>query len=76
MHRADSKFSWDIHDGFVNNQDGALVAKGIEWPIYELLHRVGPEFNNGSLMHAFLSPHDYHRKHAPVSGKIVEVRNI
>lgn len=78
VHGADSKFggSWDINDGFVNIKEDALIAKGIEWPIDELLQRVGVEFNNGSLMHAFLSPHDYHRQHAPVSGKIVEVKNI
>ncbi|KAH8433158.1 phosphatidylserine decarboxylase [Aspergillus melleus] len=78
VHGADSMFggSWDINDGFVSIKDDALVAKGIEWPVNELLQRVGTDFNNGSLMHAFLSPHDYHRQHAPVSGKIVEVKNI
>ncbi|KAL3478031.1 phosphatidylserine decarboxylase-domain-containing protein [Aspergillus californicus] len=78
VHGADSKFGgyWDIEDGFVHIKNQAITAKGIRWPVSELLQRLGPDFNNGSLMHAFLSPHDYHRQHAPVSGKVVEVKNI
>ncbi|PLB48424.1 putative phosphatidylserine decarboxylase [Aspergillus steynii IBT 23096] len=78
VHGADSKFggSWDITGGFVTLDPSPIVAKGIEWPIDELLQWIGKDFNDGSLMHAFLSPHDYHRQHAPVSGKVVEVKNI
>lgn len=78
VHGADSMFggSWNIEDGFVNIENQAITAKGIKWPISELLQRLGPDFDNGSLMHAFLSPHDYHRQHAPVSGKVIEVKNI
>ncbi|KAI9038863.1 phosphatidylserine decarboxylase [Aspergillus affinis] len=78
VHSADSTFggSWNINDGFVNIKDHAPVAKGVKWPVEALLQRCGPDFNNGSLMHAFLSPYDYHRLHAPVSGKIVDIKNI
>ncbi|KAL5003368.1 phosphatidylserine decarboxylase-domain-containing protein [Aspergillus recurvatus] len=78
VHGADSMFggSWNVEDGFVNIESQAITAKGIKWPVSELLQRLGPDFNNGSLMHAFLSPHDYHRQHAPVSGKVIEVKNI
>jgi len=76
VHAADSMFdgSWDIKDGIVTIE--TINAKGIPWPISKLLQFVGPDFNNGSLMHAFLAPHDYHRQHAPVSGNVIEVKNI
>ena len=31
-------------------------------------------FVNGQFMHAFLSPNDYHRQHAPVAGTVVALR--
>ena len=76
VHSADSKFdgSWEIKDGTVTIE--AINAKGIDWPVNKLLQFIGPDFQNGSLMHAFLSPHDYHRQHAPVSGEVIEVKNI
>lgn len=33
-------------------------------------------FRNGTFMHAFLGPNDYHRFHAPVRGTVVECRAI
>jgi phosphatidylserine decarboxylase len=33
-------------------------------------------FVNGLFMHAFLSPADYHRQHAPVGGTVLEARVI
>ncbi|KAJ5265071.1 hypothetical protein N7505_007864 [Penicillium chrysogenum] len=41
----------------------------IKWPVSELLQRLGPDFDNGSLMHTFLLSQDYRRQHAPVNGK-------
>ena len=34
------------------------------------------DFNNGTFVHYFLSPFDYHRFHTPVGGKILEIRKI
>ena len=54
---------------------GVAVTKGIPWSISELLGPAGPvytsQFANGTFIHGFLSPHDYHRQHAPVSGEVV-----
>ncbi|KAL2827783.1 phosphatidylserine decarboxylase-domain-containing protein [Aspergillus cavernicola] len=76
VHGADSMFDghWDIVNGIVDIE--ILRAKGIPWPISKLLQFAGSDYNNGGFMHAFLSPHDYHRQHAPVSGKVIRVDNI
>ncbi len=34
------------------------------------------DFANGTFVHYFLGPYDYHRFHAPVSGKVVECRPV
>ena len=71
---ADSVFSgqWQIR------RDSGVTVKGLHWSIEELLagspyqHR----FANGLFSHAFLSPNDYHRQHAPVDGVVLEARVI
>jgi phosphatidylserine decarboxylase len=76
VHAADSMFdgSWNINNGIVNIK--SINSKGIDWPVNKLLQYAGDDFKNGSLMHAFLSSHDYHRQHAPVSGTVIEVKSI
>ncbi|KAI1630636.1 putative phosphatidylserine decarboxylase [Biscogniauxia mediterranea] len=68
---ADSEFedSWPL-------EGGEVIIKGVVWPIKTLLGDSQDTFQSGSFMHAFLSPADYHRQHAPVSGKVVEARVI
>jgi phosphatidylserine decarboxylase precursor len=34
------------------------------------------DFANGTFVHSFLGPYDYHRFHTPVSGKVLECRPI
>jgi phosphatidylserine decarboxylase len=71
---ADSTFAgqWEIRP------DSHVTVKNLHWEVGELLagspysHR----FVNGLFMHAFLSPADYHRQHAPVGGTVVEARVI
>ncbi|MFN7901204.1 MAG: phosphatidylserine decarboxylase [Synechococcaceae cyanobacterium] len=71
---ADSVFSgqWEIR------ADSGVTIKGLHWSVEELLagspyqHR----FANGLFTHAFLSPTDYHRQHAPVDGVVLEARVI
>jgi len=71
---ADSTFAgqWEIRP------DSHVTVKNLHWSVGELLagspysHR----FVNGLFMHAFLSPADYHRQHAPVGGTVVEARVI
>ncbi|TVY59354.1 Phosphatidylserine decarboxylase proenzyme [Lachnellula suecica] len=55
-----------------------VTIKNIHWHISELLDDspYKDRFNNGIFMHAFLSPADYHRQHAPVGGTVLEARNI
>ncbi|CAG8597672.1 phosphatidylserine decarboxylase-related protein [Rhizophagus irregularis DAOM 181602=DAOM 197198] len=71
---ADSTFdgSWDI------NTDSIVYLKGLSWTIGELLadSKYANDFAGGKFMHAFLSPYDYHRQHAPVDGKVLEAKVI
>ncbi|MHB1909854.1 MAG: phosphatidylserine decarboxylase [Nitrososphaerales archaeon] len=66
---ADSVFkgSWPIDDS------SQITTKGITWSIRELLKDCpyADEFSNGTFMHAYLSPTDYHRLHTPLAGKIL-----
>lgn len=59
---------------------GVAVTKGIPWAISELLGPAGPEyasqFDGGTFIHGFLSTHDYHRQHAPVSGPVVFAKRL
>ena len=38
--------------------------------------KYGERFNNGTFVHYFLSPFDYHRFHTPVSGKVLALQRI
>ncbi|RIA83558.1 phosphatidylserine decarboxylase-related protein [Glomus cerebriforme] len=71
---ADSTFDgcWDIDD------DSIVTFKGLPWSIKELLKdsKYANDFAGGKFMHAFLGPYDYHRQHAPVSGKVLEAKVI
>lgn len=81
---ADSTFNgaWPISPGGtvdINTYKMQTAScKGIDWPISALLEgsRHAGDFDNGIWMHAFLSPTDYHRQHAPVSGTVLEAKNI
>jgi phosphatidylserine decarboxylase len=70
---ADSTFSgwWPMRE------DSTVNLKGLPWDIGELL---GPYkrdykdcFKGGIWMHSFLNTFDYHRQHAPVSGKVLVI---
>jgi len=71
---ADSTFAgqWEIRP------DSHVTVKTLHWKISELLAGSPwqDRFANGRFMHAFLSPTDYHRQHAPVGGRVVEARVI
>ena len=84
---ADSVFNghWDIENGSVHidpadvkSAEVTVDIKGITWPIRDLVRSISEDtpYQNGSFTHAFLGPTDYHRQHAPVEGKVVEVKNI
>ncbi|KAA8650224.1 phosphatidylserine decarboxylase [Aspergillus tanneri] len=79
VHAADSLYdgNWDIVDGIVNIPEPSIRTKGIRYPIQKLLQTVDSDvYKNGSFMHAFLAPNDYHCQHAPVSGKVIKIKNI
>jgi phosphatidylserine decarboxylase len=59
-------------------QKSSIVVKHVEWPIAELLgdSEHAADFEGGLFMHSFLNIYDYHRQHAPVSGKILEAKFI
>ncbi len=58
--------------------ESSIVVKHIEWPIPELLKdsEYGKAFEGGVLVHSFLNVYDYHRQHAPVSGRVLEAKFI
>ncbi|KAH7097087.1 phosphatidylserine decarboxylase-domain-containing protein [Auriculariales sp. MPI-PUGE-AT-0066] len=74
---ADCSFDgvWDISDP---NAD--ITIKGIPWTIQQLLEGydqdLGKLFAGGKFTHSFLGPADYHRQHAPVSGRVVTAKVI
>ncbi|KAJ5088733.1 hypothetical protein N7456_012349 [Penicillium angulare] len=67
--------NWPIKNGKV---DLKLKIKGIgyKWPIKDLLRTESTDWDEGHFTHSFLGPADYHRQHAPVSGKVIEARVI
>jgi len=71
---ADSTFAgqWEI------SSTSKITVKNVQWSIAELLEDSPYKdcFANGLFMHAFLSPTDYHRQHAPIAGTVVEARVI
>ncbi|KAI0849343.1 putative phosphatidylserine decarboxylase [Daldinia vernicosa] len=76
---ADSKFGeqFPVKNGIVTigGDNRTVTVKGFAWPINTLLGGL-EGFDNGCFMHAFLSPSDYHRQHAPVSGIVLETKVI
>ncbi|KAL9051581.1 MAG: hypothetical protein Q9162_005936 [Coniocarpon cinnabarinum] len=65
----------------IDELDGTVTfaeAKHIKWSISELLDGspYKDAFKGGVFTHSFLNTFDYHRQHAPVSGQVVETRNI
>ncbi|KAK8142648.1 hypothetical protein G3M48_008449 [Beauveria asiatica] len=56
----------------------SVTIKGLSWTISSLLQGSdnAEDFQDGVWMHAYLNTYNYHRQHAPVSGKIIEARNI
>ena len=58
--------------------DSTVVAKGLTWSVMELLDGspYAEAFKDGFYGHSFLAPHNYHRFHAPVAGKLLELRTV
>lgn len=60
-------------------QDGTILqVKGQDYTLGELLNgspRI-PQYNDGYYWVLYLSPRDYHRIHAPCSGKVAETEHI
>lgn len=70
-------------DGKWPTDDAANIdIKGVPWSISQLLDdelagtNYGPLFSGGVFTHSFLGPTDYHRQHAPVSGRVIEAKVI
>ncbi|GKT53841.1 phosphatidylserine decarboxylase [Colletotrichum tofieldiae] len=67
------------NQSIVNIQDtGIIEIKGLPWTIGTLLQgsKFADHFKGGVWMHAFLNTFNYHRQHAPVSGRVIEAKNI
>lgn len=69
-----------VFDGHwpVNDENQVFFVKGLPWNIKELLEgsQYAEHFRGGTFMHAFLNTTDYHRQHAPVTGKVREAKVI
>ena len=63
---------WEI------NAESKVNIKGLEWSIEELLEgsEYKDDFAGGIWIHQFLNTTDYHRQHAPVSGTVLEAREL
>ncbi|VDC00406.1 unnamed protein product [Peniophora sp. CBMAI 1063] len=82
---ADSAFDgdWEV-TGSGMDAGVTFDVKGLHWTTNQLLddlydgdgNAVGPQFAGGRFTHSFLGPTDYHRMHAPVSGKVVAAKVI
>ena len=71
---ADSTFGgqWEIR------ADSHVTVKNLNWKVSELLEGspYKDRFENGTFMHSYLGPTDYHRQHAPIDGKVLEARVV
>ncbi len=60
-----------------NLQNGSLIqAKGFNYTVDSLLGNSQHNFHNGSFATIYLAPHNYHRVHCPVSGKLQHMTYI
>lgn len=71
---------WPVNDSTADVS--SFDVKGVPWSISQLLDdatsgtNYGKSFAGGVFTHSFLNTTDYHRQHAPVSGRIVEAKVI
>ncbi|KND87800.1 Phosphatidylserine decarboxylase proenzyme 3 [Tolypocladium ophioglossoides CBS 100239] len=70
--------SIDKHSIIDIKSGGTVSIKGLTWTISSLLQGsdYANEFDGGIFMHAYLHTYNYHRQHAPVSGTVLEAKNI
>ena len=70
---ADSTFA----GAYQINEKSEVVLKGLPWKVKDLFgkkyEKYENDFQDGVWMHCFLNTFDYHRQHAPVSGKILDI---
>lgn len=70
---------WAIDaDGLMVQKEGVVIKSRRYRSTEELLadSRYRSDFKNGTMTHTFLNVHDYHRYHFPMSGKILEIKDI
>ncbi|MDA3863462.1 MAG: archaetidylserine decarboxylase [Deltaproteobacteria bacterium] len=66
-------------ESFGDLKDGNLIqAKGINYDIHSFLNNqeASQKLKNGKFLTIYLSPHDYHRVHFPLGGKVVDYWHI
>lgn len=70
---ADSTFA----GAYQINEKSEVVLKGLPWHVKDLIGEDYKDvFQGGVWMHCFLNTFDYHRQHAPVGGKVLEIDTI
>ncbi len=72
-----------FHQAYSIDESGNIPAIRLKYThqvetVQELLDgsRYAKAFSNGTFVHYFLSPFDYHRFHLPVSGRVLECRAV
>lgn len=80
VYPADCTFDNSVENGSIISieSEGIVNIKNLPWTISSLLQgsNYAHEFGGGIWMHAFLDTFNYHRQHAPVSGTVLEAKNI
>ncbi len=65
-----------VEDAGPIERGARFYVKGREYALDELLGEDSGRFEGGRFAIVYLSPRDYHRVHAPVSGRIESVRHV
>ena len=73
MFPADSTFA----GAYPINEKSEVTLKTLPWTVKDHVgEEYGDTFQGGVWMHCFLNTFDYHRQHAPVSGKVIHAKVI
>ena len=67
-----------IHDSGPIRRNSTFLVKGKDYDVAELLgdSNDAARFDGGTFFIIYLSPRDYHRVHAPITGRVIRARHV